>query len=66
MSSLWGMIGTGNFILRTKVLEYFNNSLYFKSNFLVKFGFYPDTKIVLKMAIFLGFGGFGSPLNQNF
>ena len=28
---IWGMIYIGNLILRTMALEYFNNSLYFKS-----------------------------------
>ena len=41
------MICTGNLILRTLTLEYFNNSLYISKiicAFLVKFGFYSDTK----------------------
>ena len=47
------------------MLEYINNSLYFKRNmrFLVKFGFYPDTKKVLKMA---SFGGFWTALKSTF
>ena len=28
----WGMIYTGNLIIKTLVFEYFNNSLYFKSS----------------------------------
>ena len=64
------MIWTGNLILRTMLLEMFNNSL---SEFRciskvicvifgVKFGFYPDTKNSAENGYFLQFqGGFGSP-----
>ena len=56
-SAIWGMIWAGNLILRTMVLEYFNKSLYFKSymSFLVKIGFYPDTKKSAENGHFLQF-----------
>ena len=62
-STKWGMICTGNLILRTMVLENFNNSLYFKSymGFLVKFGFTPIQKRALKTAILFSIGVLDHP-----
>ena len=63
------MICAGNLILRTMVLEYFNNLLYFKSYMRffsqIHSCFTPILKRVLIMAMFFSFREFGLPLNQN-
>ena len=58
------MIWTGNLILRTMMLEYFNNSLYFKSymSFFVQKG----TKKSAENGPFLQFMGFCSALISQF
>ena len=49
------MIRTINLILRTMVLEYFNNSLYSKNDMRLKFGFYLDKKKSAEKGNFLQF-----------
>ena len=62
------MIFIGKLIPKTNVLEYFNNSLYFKSNMhhLVKFGFYSNTKKSAENGLFLQFRGFWTALISQF
>ena len=61
------MICTGNLILRTMMLEYFNNSLYFKSymSFLSKIRILSRYKKKSAENGHFQFRGFGPPSNQN-